>query len=300
MTNARWQPMGQSEEDAATLHEGVPPWMEDSLWAWLTRALSHRQCGTTYFHIGLVQAYARVTRSREPLTGLLQDGGVPAFRNRWGSQEIVRFLDFCVARASAVDAVPSTKELEQILLESGSAWKVGTRDGFPGLERRVPEGVQEAAEHTMASAGDAGRRLSEAWHAAFGLSPNPSHAYRLAVLAVEDASKPVIAPNDRAATLGKMIGVVREQGDWTLPFAREDANAPTKDVLLGMMRALWAGQADRHGGDPDPALVITQEAAETAVLACCAVGAVVHVGGCRPSLSQGSARRPAVALPIAS
>ena len=34
----------------------------------------------------------------------------------------------------------------------------------------------------------------------------------------------------------------------------------------GMMRALWAGQTDRHGGDSDPALVITQEVAETAVL----------------------------------
>lgn len=101
----------------------------------------------------------------------------------------------------------------------------------------MPLGVQETADHIMEPAGDAGRRLSEAWHAAFGVNPDPSKAYGLAIKAVEDAAKPVVSPNDGKVTLGKMIGVIRDQG-WGLPLQREDSQAPTSEVLLGMLRAL--------------------------------------------------------------
>ena len=74
-------------------------------------------------------------------------------------------------------------ELERALVEGGSAWKIGGRDGLPGLERRVSEGVQSAAEQAMITPGHAGVRLSEAWHAVYGVNPNPTHAYAMAVKA---------------------------------------------------------------------------------------------------------------------
>lgn len=148
---------------------------------------------------------------------------------------------------------------------AGSAWRVGTRDGLPGLERRVPLGVQEAAEQVMRASGSAGERLSEAWHAAFGVSPDPSRAYGLAIKAVEDALKPVVSPEDAQSTLGKMIGVIRGQAGWSLALQRASERAQPSDVLVAMLRTLWDGQVDRHGGDPAAAR-ISQEAAETAVL----------------------------------
>lgn len=251
--------MGQPADDA--LVEGVPPWMRASLVAWVRGALFGLSRAGRWVPVEeLVSKYERVRRGKTNLREAIGGGWERTVDNLY-AQDVFPLLDFLV-----IENPYASSDLESILLESGSAWKVGSRDGFPGLERRVPLGVQEMSEHVMATSGDAGRRLSAAWHAAFGQSPNPSLAYSLAIKAVEDAAKPVVAPNDSVATLGKMIGVVRDRRGWSLPFAREDANVPTKEVVLGMMRALWAGQADRHGGNPDPALVITQEAAEAAVL----------------------------------
>lgn len=62
---------------------------------------------------------------------------------------------YCVATSDGSE-IATNEILEEILLSHGSAWKVGTREGHPGLERRVPLGVQEAAEHVMANSSHAG------------------------------------------------------------------------------------------------------------------------------------------------
>ncbi len=132
----------------------------------------------------------------------------------------------------------------------------------------MPLGVQEATEQTISTSGHAGQRLSEAWHAAFGMSPDPSKAYSLAIKAVEDAAKHEVTPKDDLATLGKMNNVLRDQG-WTLPLQRDDPKFSSTEVIQAMSRALWAGQVDRHGGTDTPntaPVKITQEAAETAVM----------------------------------
>jgi len=59
-----------------------------------------------------------------------------------------------------------------------------------------------------------------------------------------------VSPNNSKATLGTVIKQVEDQGDWGLPMDREDPKALTGDVLVGMMRVLWHGQHDRHGGQP--------------------------------------------------
>lgn len=62
--------------------------------------------------------------------------------------------------------------------------------------------------------------------------------------AVEGAAIPVTLPNDRLATLGKVL-------------------APA-DAVVGMIALLWEGQRDRHAGGPI-SQPVTQEAAQTAV-----------------------------------
>lgn len=179
--------------------------------------------------------------------------------------DLLALIDFFIADWAPGQGYSSPEELETILVESGSAWKVGTRDGYPGLERRVPEGVQVAAEQAMTTPGHAGARLSEAWHAVYGVSPNPTHGYAMAVKAVEDAAIPVVVPKQSGATLGHVIGQLRSDGDWSLPLTREDANAPTAATVLGMCQALWKGHHDRHGGDASAPQSVGQEEAEAAV-----------------------------------
>lgn len=55
--------------------------------------------------------------------------------------------------------------LNTLLEQSKSAWTVGERLGHPGLIRRVPEGVQIAADQAMETTGVAGIRLAQAWEA---------------------------------------------------------------------------------------------------------------------------------------
>lgn len=258
--------MGQTAEEAAALHEGVPVWMSNVMWAWLARILDPPGMGEQR-RLGLVDEFEQRRQSKAPVTSVFASRGVPGLRAAWdGERDVIPFVDYALANMKEYDLRGRITPLQDLLERNGSAWKVGTRDGYPGLERRVPLGVQEAAEHTMATAGEAGKRLSEAWHTAFGVTPDPSKAYALAVKAVEDAAVPKVCPTDSMATLGKVISTLRSQGDWSLPFAREDQHVSNADTLLGMSKSLWAGQADRHGGNPDPTLVITQEAAEAAVM----------------------------------
>lgn len=113
----------------------------------------------------------------------------------------------------------------------------------------------------MARAGRAGVRLAKAWEHLYGLAPNASEAYRLAILAVEDAAIPIVSPTNSSATLGTVLRQLEDQGDWSLAMDREHPQAPSGVVLMSMMRMLWHGQHDRHGGRPSaPGNVSTEEA----------------------------------------
>ncbi|RMI09285.1 hypothetical protein EBM89_10995 [Cellulomonas triticagri] len=152
-------------------------------------------------------------------------------------------------------------EFEALLTRSKSAWSVGTRAGKPGLVRRVPEGVQKASDAVIARSGRAGVRLARAWEELYGIDSNPSEAYRLAILAVEDAAVPVVSPTNERATLGTVLSQLESQGNSRLPMEREHDKAASDQVLIGMARMLWHGQHDRHGGQPSaPGAVSVDEA----------------------------------------
>lgn len=84
-------------------------------------------------------------------------------------------------------------------------------------------------------------------------------------MAVEDAAIPVVAPSSTRATLGTVISQVEAQKGWGLPLSREHDKAPSSDVLIGMMRMLWHGQHDRHGGPPSAPGKVSQQEATVAV-----------------------------------
>ena len=174
------------------------------------------------------------------------------------------FLDLVDAMLQHGFAYQNVGRLQEILDESGSAWTLGP--GLRGLERRVPDAVVKAAREAMTPKDRASAHLSKAWNDVFGRNPDASDGYREAVRAVEAVAQPIIEPNNAKATLGTMIGALRNQtGKWKVALHHPDSLCQTED-FVGMMDLLWKGQHDRHGtGDTDAPLDVAQEEAEAAV-----------------------------------
>ncbi|MFJ5731515.1 hypothetical protein [Streptomyces paradoxus] len=87
------------------------------------------------------------------------------------------------------------------------------------------------------------------WQAAYGRSPDPVRAYSEAIKAVECAAHAVIQPNNAKATLGTMLGEIknaRHKFSAAIPSPAGDPIAPAEAMML----ALWEG-ADLAAWRPD-------------------------------------------------
>jgi len=196
---------------------------------------------------------------QKPIADLLKPNGAARTFDSLNESVVLALIDWVIMDTNSGRPAENHTRLDEILRDGGSKWKVGVRNGVPGLEARVPQGVQDSAEAIMSSKGSAGTLLSEAWHAAFGVSPDTEEAYEKAIKAVEEAGASVVSPKNGKATLGTMIRDMKAQGDWKLDLPTTDADVPVK-----MAEALWVGQESRHGGNGyrKP----TQAEAEAAVL----------------------------------
>ena len=276
MADTVWRPLSvQTKEQVAeydALHEGVPKWIDRQFWNWVCSALGNGPEGWNYFFDG--------KRGLELNCPLMEEMGV-ALRlsvpdEIYTSSDSLGAAIKAIKRASvdpldvadyllAHSTYAHGEEIVEVLQRGNSKWKVGERNGFKGLERRVPEGVQVAADHAMQEGGRSGRRLAHAWELLYGVRPDPTGAYAEAVKAVEAVACPLLCPDDRGATLGKAINIVRTQ-HWHVPMSKQDDRAPTEDVLEGMMRVLWHGQHDRHdNGEPSAPGKVSLEEATVAV-----------------------------------
>jgi hypothetical protein len=156
------------------------------------------------------------------------------------------------------------RTLENLLAEGGSAWCVAA--DHRSLERRVDDTVAQAAQTVISMPNQsAGEHLGTAWKAAYGLHPDATKAYSEAIKAVEAAAAPVVSPSNAKATLGTIIGDLKQaRGKWELAILGPDRAPRDIASLLGMLELLWQGQSDRHGGVA-PTVPIPSEAAPMAV-----------------------------------
>jgi len=260
-----WTPLGSQPEAHPALVPGIPQWMRGSLRAWFVQQFSRYDSAGSHlgWDVSRMRRYDLAARS-QPLAEMLSFHGGRTLFDSLEDDQILRIIDWVVMDRGPRDVLGKTAALEKILRDGGSSWKVGVRNGTPGLEDRVPLGVQDAADQAMSTPGDAGRLLSEAWQAVYGINPQPDLGYRKSIEAVEAVVIPQVMKNDATATLGKAIGQMRAQGDWKLPFVKEHSQNPSQDVVLGMLQALWSGHSDRHPGTAVYVLS-SQEAAEAAV-----------------------------------
>jgi hypothetical protein len=240
-------PLGvrQGAIDPEVLHEGVPYWLSQSLKEWVEQALTgvNYRTGVATLDEERLRGIERACRVKldwnSKYTAL---SSLQAMADRDEYHEwFLSAVDYLCAYGSPY--ATSDAELDVILKEGGSAWRVSTV-GVHHLERRVPEAVSEAAEQVMTRSGEAGRLLAEAWRDLYGMNPDPSEAYRHAVRAIEAAAHETVIPDSPKATLGTMITAMRDKPEkWTVTT---EGIHPV-ETIIDMMETAWTGQTDRHG-----------------------------------------------------
>lgn len=264
-----WSPFGVEPDQYPTLVDGVPEWMHGSFHE-IFKSEFRRFVRTDHYSDGYhvdrvdrLREFDLVSRGR-PFADILEKRSPEAVFDAMTDTERLQVVDWLI-KDNAANNESGSAAIDEILRAGGSRWKmVGLGNGSPGLEDRVPEGVQVAADAAMATPGDAGHLLSEGWHAVYGLSAQPDLGYRKSIEAVEAVVLPLVMRNDDTATLGKAISQMRAQGDWKMPLIKEHKENPSEAVVLSMMQALWSGHSDRHPGTVSYVLS-TQEAAEAGV-----------------------------------
>jgi hypothetical protein len=269
---ARMNDSGAAE--FAQLYPGVPTWLRESLWEWLRERL----CTLVGRHPN--QYWDPSTTAIRELERLCRiDIGWPGpgsdFSDRRKGLEALRdaLYSDAVTFLTAVDlwlprvSVAPRGELQLILQDAASEWRVGELDSQPALVQRIDSTVQQAAEDLARQGTRAGSLLADAWRHAFSMQRDPSASYRCSVRAVEAAAGPVLTPSDPRPSLGKMIHALRDgMSKWNFAFTIDSAVEP-KRVLLEMMQLIWTNEYSRHvDADPTTPLHVSQEEAESAVV----------------------------------
>jgi len=283
-----WRPLSVREGRSSTSeydgpHDGVPAWMFGPLWGWVVgRYPTVRRAGTffpgTVAVAGSVETYRRIASAlRVPI----EDGPEPLPRDAAGLQarllerlrtEPYRLLDVADYWLHTVDFKEPLRghddarsDLDGILATAGSVYHV--QDGSPPyLARVVAPETQAVANALMTVRGRPGQHLALAWRAIYGRPARAGEGYRECIRAVEAAAIAVVSPNNAKATLGTVIGDLRNSPDkWKVAL---HGPTPGEQVpaVTAMLELLWKGQSDRHGS-PDPAapLSVSLEHAEAAM-----------------------------------
>jgi hypothetical protein len=253
----RWRPLNVRESGDHTgydtLHPGVPPWLQDSLWQWVAVRISSGNPSMPQ-----IERVFRMTIGR---TNYIGDLRARAFRD---PEFFLELVDYVASKLSlSSDPVSYVRTLNDMLDEAGSEWTLDDTSGRYGLVRRVPLEVRAAADQVMNTGDKAAQHLRLAWNAVYGRHPDPSKSYRESIKALEVATIPVILPTDRSATLGKVIRAMRDKpSKWAVRLKHDDHDRQV-EIVADMLDLVWKGQSDRHG-DPDPntPISVTLEQAE--------------------------------------
>ncbi|MCM2424291.1 hypothetical protein [Streptomyces sp. RKAG293] len=237
-------------------YEGVPRHLESALRAWVS---GHFSDGSDDDAVELALRLRFVPRPGESDRGtLLRTDGMELL-------DVVDALLSWEGDASDYMGGDSDGQLTRILDSAGSAYRVNKAQDalewriIPAAREPVMETIEEAS--VSSSAGD---HLAAAWQAAYGVHPDSVRAYSEAIKAVECAAHPVLQPNHPGATLGSMLGEIkniRAKLSFVIP---DSAGGEPIGVVETMMRALWRGQTARHGAKT-PTVPETLESARAGV-----------------------------------
>lgn len=255
-----WIPFDATDDEIENLHvvrEGVPETLRPPLTAWIAERISGGYGKVNVDLVHAIQSSLRVSLGVGAFDGPSIVWVVDAMEQQ-GDSYLIRVVDFLVSIQRMPDGwgneVPEVTSLKFYLDANGSAYEVHMKDQEYRLRRRVLGGIEELVQQAIDLGDVAGKHLSNAWHAAFGLEANETHAMTEAIRAVEAAARPVLSPKDKKATLGKMTGVLRDQRGWGLVLQTSDGFPNQAEVIIGMLETLAKAQQDRHAGKPPTTL----------------------------------------------
>ncbi len=245
------------------LHDGVPSWMKRSIDSWIREEIAK---GSGY--AGVVANVNTIERLERLLRVSLigTDSLYKMLGSLFSRLDVNEDLKLDVVDGLLQIGTPLTnnvRELDNILEQSGSKWKVATNEGTPKLEERVDDSVIVAMDDLATQTGDASKYMRLAWNEAFGRNPNPSSAYSNVVKAVEAATWGTVTPNNSRATLGTIIGELKNNPENYKISIKEDSQYKGIKTITQDLSLIWRGQTDRHGTSNPVAP--TQEAAEQAI-----------------------------------
>lgn len=249
-------------------HEGLPPWLTQAVLIWLEPYLYVESFqGARVGNEELLRDAEISLRLAQPLDW--RDGGYSAarsVRSRIGTDSnfALDIMDFMLMRTAGSAGQEHVESLNQALTAGGSAWEARPSDSEAHFQlvRRATGPVLDVIKQLQPASQRAHAHLSQAWTKLMGRNPDPSGAYREAIRAVEVVAAPVVTPEDKLATLGKIIGALRDKPEkWTV-----DLVGATPTQVTEMAAMIWQSQFDRHGThDATVPLNVSQEQADAAV-----------------------------------
>jgi hypothetical protein len=247
-------------------YEGLPPWLLESVLTWLSAFLYREHySGNSRPNEELLREAETTLHLRPPLDW--STGGHSAIQSvrsrvRRDDDFALDFVDLMLSRLGPGGAEYAST-LNDALTRGGSVWQVEPLEaGHFQLVRRAIGPVAEAIDDLRSTTQRAHAHLMQAWSKLMGRNPDPSTAYREAIRAVEVVAAPVVTPDDKLATLGKVIKALRDKPEkWTV-----DLVEATPGQVTEMAAMLWQSQFDRHGThDESVPLNVSQEQADAAV-----------------------------------
>ncbi|GLH99912.1 hypothetical protein [Phytohabitans aurantiacus] len=285
-----WQTLSRRGAPAAALHEGVPRCLHGELRDWIYDA-----AGTSTDRVARVFVRLHLRYVEPPEPEATEDEPVPA--SYWHDHQrshlayqtpVGRLLDIVDALLDLIPVRPELTpnatrsgvsytsllrmitpdyrgSLQQLLDDARSVYRIS--DNGRALVRRADTATAQAFHQAVATAqpapntGSAAEHLYRAWTAVHALRPDPPQAYSHAIKAVEAAAHATIQPNHAKATLGTMLGELRNAPH---KFSLAGGTPGTIAPLIEMMDRLWTGQTSRHGSQT-PTQSETLEQAEMAI-----------------------------------
>jgi hypothetical protein len=266
------------------LYDGVPKWMESSIWNWLSSKFKYTDHnGKTKYHndyLHDVELHCRLTFGSNSEDYHLHSGLYKVFTANTdyaldilqAAVEIAEIKERKSSWESKTITHSNINGLNDILIKGGSKWHIVVDGSKARMESRVDSSTISAFKKLANDDADFSKYLKIAWEDCFGRSPDLSGAYSNAIKAVEAATWRVITPNNMKATLGTMLNDFKlqsEAGKFNVGFKDKDASA-TFDTAHSIMQRLWKSQTDRHatGDYSNPSQLEAESAVYMSITIC--------------------------------
>lgn len=251
-----WEPWDATEEEIADLYvirEPIPESLRGPVEEWLRQTF---YVASRFGEVNAAMVHFIETSLRTPfdLDGAVgpQDlaSAVTAIDDKFTLRVVDLLLSTFVPETQYRTMPAPVALLNSHMERSGSAVQIVREEQHYRLARRMPEGIEEAAQAAIRDANAiAGQHLANAWREIQSMDPDASKILREGIQAVEAAAGKQVIPKDKKPQLSKIVGALRQQQGWRLAFARRDDDHPDHvAVLIGMLETLAFAEQHRHSG----------------------------------------------------